>query len=73
VFQQAFPTDERGRPTGKGDSGLIRYYLGCREGWREREKRIKIEGNVNQTPIVQYVIKEEIDADKEKERVKSKK
>lgn len=72
LYQQAFPVDELGRPTGKGDAGLMKYYMGCREGWKEPEKKIALKSNNDAAPVIQFAIREESKASAKKSKKKDK-
>jgi transcriptional regulator with XRE-family HTH domain len=56
-FSQAFPVDEKGQPTRKGDSSLMVFWMKTRERWKEPPKDINISGS-EERPIIEFAIKE---------------
>ena len=56
-FAQAFPVDERGQPTRKGDTSLMIFWMKTRERWKEPPKDIHISGT-EERPIIEFAIKE---------------
>jgi hypothetical protein len=56
-FAQAFPIDDKGQPTRKGDSSLMIFWMKTRERWKEPPKDINISGS-EERPIIEFAIKE---------------
>lgn len=56
-FSQAFPIDEHGRPTGKGDASLMIFWMKTREKWKEPPKDVHVTGSAD-APVIEFAIKE---------------
>lgn len=51
-FQQAFPVDSSGRPTGKGDTTLMIFWMKTRERWKPPAKEVTVTGVEDAPKIV---------------------
>lgn len=57
-FNQAFPIDDVGRPTNKGDSSLMIFWMKTQERWKEPTKNIAVKGEGASAPIIEFAVKE---------------
>ena len=57
-FNQAFPVDEKGKPTHKGDPALMIFWMKTREKWKEAAKDINL--NSKDAPTLTFALKKEI-------------
>ena len=58
MYMQAFPVDENGKPTLKGNPDLMKFWMKTQEKWREAEKNIRVTADAAlTTPLVQLVLK----------------
>jgi len=58
MYMQAFPVDENGKPTLKGNPDLMKFWMKTQERWKEAEKNIRVTADAAlTTPLVQLVLK----------------
>lgn len=56
-YSQAFPIDENGRPTNKGDPSLMIFWMKTRCRWKEPPKDLIIHGS-QEPPIIEFATRE---------------
>jgi hypothetical protein len=57
-FNQAFPVDQEGRPTSKGDNSLMIFWMKTREGWKQADAQFTV-GTEDGAPTIQFCIKKQ--------------